>query len=272
MRGLHRLGNVVVRPQGHALFAVLFAALGGDDDDGVPVYTVKALIPPLITEIAARCEFPAYTAMPSETLAEGDLEIPMGTTVELKFKTNMALRQALLTVEDRDPVPLLLSDDGRSITTSFIADRTFGYSLLLTGREGQKSLPDSAVFRIRAIQDRKPKARILYPTARPWYTTQAIVPVKLLVSDNYGVSKISLFYRKGPEGEDAERSFTAGELSAARGTEEIALASPELAGIHFTGSTDTFQGMWKKVGENIRQYHAYPRIVGETGGKNFIAS
>ncbi len=48
------------------------------------------------------------------------------------------------------------------------------------------------------------------------------------------------------------------------------LSSPELAGIHFTGSTATFQGMWRKVGENIRKYKWYPRIVGETGGKDFV--
>ena len=49
-----------------------------------------------------------------------------------------------------------------------------------------------------------------------------------------------------------------------------ALASPGLAGIHFTGSTATFQGMWETVGRNIRRYRAYPRIVGETGGKDFV--
>lgn len=48
------------------------------------------------------------------------------------------------------------------------------------------------------------------------------------------------------------------------------LASEHLAGIHFTGSTPVFQGMWKTVGENINNYHSYPRIVGETGGKDFI--
>ncbi len=48
------------------------------------------------------------------------------------------------------------------------------------------------------------------------------------------------------------------------------LASPELAGIHFTGSTEVFQGMWSTVGANIRSYGCYPRIVGETGGKDFI--
>jgi 1-pyrroline-5-carboxylate dehydrogenase len=51
-----------------------------------------------------------------------------------------------------------------------------------------------------------------------------------------------------------------------------ALASEHLAGIHFTGSTPVFQGMWKTVGENIARYHNYPRLVGETGGKDFIVA
>ncbi len=50
------------------------------------------------------------------------------------------------------------------------------------------------------------------------------------------------------------------------------LSSPELAGIHFTGSTATFQRMWKTVGASIDRYHAYPRLVGETGGKDFIVA
>jgi 1-pyrroline-5-carboxylate dehydrogenase len=49
-----------------------------------------------------------------------------------------------------------------------------------------------------------------------------------------------------------------------------ALASPDLAGIHFTGSTATFQHLWETVGRNIRRYKAYPRVVGETGGKDFV--
>jgi 1-pyrroline-5-carboxylate dehydrogenase len=49
-----------------------------------------------------------------------------------------------------------------------------------------------------------------------------------------------------------------------------ALASPELAGIHFTGSTEVFNGMWETVGANVGSYRNYPRIVGETGGKDFI--
>ncbi|MEV6314587.1 L-glutamate gamma-semialdehyde dehydrogenase [Streptomyces sp. NPDC051776] len=53
---------------------------------------------------------------------------------------------------------------------------------------------------------------------------------------------------------------------------EVALAHPDLAGIHFTGSTRTFQYLWKTVGNNIEKYKTYPRLVGETGGKDFIVA
>lgn len=51
---------------------------------------------------------------------------------------------------------------------------------------------------------------------------------------------------------------------------ELCLADPNLAGVHFTGSTAVFQKMWKTIGANIANYRSYPRIVGETGGKDFV--
>ncbi|AWS42230.1 L-glutamate gamma-semialdehyde dehydrogenase [Streptosporangium sp. 'caverna'] len=51
---------------------------------------------------------------------------------------------------------------------------------------------------------------------------------------------------------------------------EVAMTHPELAGIHFTGSTATFQHLWSTVGANIGSYKSYPRLVGETGGKDFV--
>ena len=53
---------------------------------------------------------------------------------------------------------------------------------------------------------------------------------------------------------------------------DVALADPRLAGIHFTGSTGTFQHLWREVGENIDRYNGYPRLVGETGGKDFVVA
>jgi 1-pyrroline-5-carboxylate dehydrogenase len=50
----------------------------------------------------------------------------------------------------------------------------------------------------------------------------------------------------------------------------VALPHPDLAGIHFTGSTGTFQHLWRSIGQNISSYRGYPRLVGETGGKDFV--
>ncbi|MBK9416362.1 MAG: L-glutamate gamma-semialdehyde dehydrogenase [Flavobacteriales bacterium] len=51
---------------------------------------------------------------------------------------------------------------------------------------------------------------------------------------------------------------------------EVIFAHPEFAGLHFTGSTGVFQTLWKQIGNNISNYRSYPRIVGETGGKDFV--
>ncbi|MEF9913509.1 L-glutamate gamma-semialdehyde dehydrogenase [Streptomyces sp. P5-A9] len=53
---------------------------------------------------------------------------------------------------------------------------------------------------------------------------------------------------------------------------EVALNHRDLAGVHFTGSTPTFQHLWKTVGNNIANYRTYPRLVGETGGKDFVVA
>jgi 1-pyrroline-5-carboxylate dehydrogenase len=62
-------------------------------------------------------------------------------------------------------------------------------------------------------------------------------------------------------------NFLPGDASA---ISSAVLADPGLAGIHFTGSTGVFQELWRTVGQNIASYRAYPRLVGETGGKDFI--
>ena len=51
---------------------------------------------------------------------------------------------------------------------------------------------------------------------------------------------------------------------------EVALRHPDFAGLHFTGSTATFQQLWRSIGEHLTDYRSYPRIVGETGGKDFV--
>jgi 1-pyrroline-5-carboxylate dehydrogenase len=64
-------------------------------------------------------------------------------------------------------------------------------------------------------------------------------------------------------------NFVPGEAAM---VSDLVLSSSSLAGVHFTGSTGVFNSMWRKVGENISRYRTYPRLVGETGGKDFIVA
>ncbi|MBI2150707.1 MAG: aldehyde dehydrogenase family protein, partial [Acidobacteria bacterium] len=88
-------------------------------------------------------------------------------------------------------------------------------------------------------------------------------PSSATVFSNYYVFK--LFEAAGlPPG---VINFVPGNAAAVSG---VLLNNPDLAGVHFTGSTEVFQAMWRTAGENIAKYKSYPRLVGETGGKDFI--
>ncbi len=80
----------------------------------------------------------------------------------------------------------------------------------------------------------------------------ASVFMEILIEAGLPAGVINLVYAPGP---------VIGEMS---------FAHPDFAGVHFTGSTGVFQDMWKSIGNNISKYKTYPRIVGETGGKDFV--
>lgn len=88
-------------------------------------------------------------------------------------------------------------------------------------------------------------------------------PSSTAILSNYYIMKV--FMEAGLP--DGVVNFLPGQGSVIGGT---ALASPDLGGIHFTGSSSTFYGLWKTVGMNIEKYKTFPRLVGETGGKDFI--
>jgi len=90
------------------------------------------------------------------------------------------------------------------------------------------------------------------PAETQIYSAQVIMEIYEAAGLPPGV--INLVYVDGP---------TAGE---------VIFSHPEFAGIHFTGSTGVFQKLWKTIGENIASYKSYPRIVGETGGKDFVVA
>ena len=112
-------------------------------------------------------------------------------------------------------------------------------------------------FNFTAIAGNLPCAPALMGNTVVWKPSNtqiysAAVIMDLLMEAGLPAGVINLIYTDGPVAGD------------------IAFSHPDFAGIHFTGSTGTFQFMWKTIGENIQNYKSYPRIVGETGGKDFV--
>ena len=112
-------------------------------------------------------------------------------------------------------------------------------------------------FNFTSIGGNLPTAPALMGNAVLWK------PASTAVYSNYFIMK--LLQAAGVP--DGVINFLPGKASKVG---DPALAHADLAGIHFTGSTPVFQSMWKTIGDNIATYRSYPRIVGETGGKNFV--
>ena len=112
-------------------------------------------------------------------------------------------------------------------------------------------------FNFTAIAGNLPSSPAILGNVAVWK------PATSTVYSNYHVAK--LFEAAGlPPG---VINFIPGNPSV---ISDVALNHPDFAGIHFTGSTEVFQKMWKQVGDNIARYKSYPRMVGETGGKDFM--
>ena len=112
-------------------------------------------------------------------------------------------------------------------------------------------------FNFTSIAGNLPAAPAMMGNVAVWKPSKTAVYSAAVIMDIFkeaGVPDgvINLVYVSGPTAAD------------------VVLTHPEFAGIHFTGSTGVFQGIWKTIGENIFKYKSYPRIVGETGGKDFI--
>ena len=114
-------------------------------------------------------------------------------------------------------------------------------------------------FNFTAIGGNLPTAPALMGNTVIWKpaTTQqraASVTMELLMEAGLPPGVINMVTGRGPD------------------ISEVVLDSPDLAGVHFTGSTAVFNMFWKEIGANLSRYRSYPRIVGETGGKDFVVA
>jgi hypothetical protein len=186
-----------------------FSVTGGDDDDEEPVFTVRALVPPSVESISARCVFPPYTGRAEEVIPVGDFEVPVGTRVNLSISTNMPVRRAHLTREGADPTPLTPRTIRRYETT-FEVGQSYRYAIELEGLEGQRNRVDRDTYRITAVPDRRPEVRVLTPSARELFAPGALLPLKVLATDNYGLASLTLLHRLGADAPEQTISIREG--------------------------------------------------------------
>ena len=182
-----------------------FWVTGGDDQDDRPVYSVRALVPPRIAKIEGEVIHPDYAGLPEAKVTAPQFEVLEGSRVELKLTTNMPLRSAQFVPANGPAQEIALAAAADRIELRFEVKETLEFHLELLGRDGQRNRAEDDAWRIVAVQDRPPVVRVLFPPARLYRTPNGIVPVKLLVSDDFAIASVGVSAAKGTAPQDTER-------------------------------------------------------------------
>ncbi len=170
-----------------------FWVTGGDDLDGEPRYSVRALVPPAMESVLADLVFPPATALPPARREEGDLEVPVGTKADFTVRANVPLRSAYLVhPSEPAPRPLVPDSDGRTFRFSLVVKETSDWRLDLESLDGARSNPARCTRRLTAMPDPRPEVRLLLPATRVYAMADGRVPVKMLARDNYSLEKMGL--------------------------------------------------------------------------------
>ncbi|MCE9637155.1 MAG: hypothetical protein K8T90_15730 [Planctomycetes bacterium] len=174
-----------------------FWVTGGDDQDRRPEYTVRALVPPRVASFTARIEAPPYSGLPATTVLEPIFDALTGSVVTFSFKANMPLAGARLIPHGTGAVQdLALSAANREFSARFELKESVEFHLELKAVAGHVNRNEDDVFRVGATTDRAPTVRVLFPHGRIVATPQAVVPVKVLAEDDFGLSSLTLEARQ----------------------------------------------------------------------------
>lgn len=179
---------------------------GGDDQDDLPVYTVVALVPPRVASIHAKVVPPEYSKLPEREVLESGFDALKGSRVEMRLESNMPLSGARLVPLDNTPAAeLKLEADRKTMNIAFELGEDRAFHLELTAARGQTNRSEDDVFRVRAVEDRAPDLRVLYPPSRLYRTPNGIVPVKFVAQDDFEVAKVwlAMVANSSPAGSEA---------------------------------------------------------------------
>ena len=186
---------------------VWFRALGGDDRQ-MAWHELQVVPPPALQQLQVSLRPPAYTGRASLQLPAGvgHLEAIVGTQVNFSAKSSKPLRSATLVVKNQRPQKLLLSKDRKTFQASFpISEPGIStYRLDLIDYQGFENI-DTPRYEIRAIADTVPNIVLERPESDMQVTAQAVLPLKVIVLDDLGVSSVSLIHQLTSESDSRNR-------------------------------------------------------------------
>lgn len=171
-----------------------FWPTGGDDDGFGREVEVAVLEPPEVSQISTSIRFPAYTGLAPRTQDRGDVEAPVGSTVEVRVSVAAAVTSGELSFDGgKDAIALApVAATPGSWAASFQVTESRAYAIHLLGDHGFRNL-EPANYSVIALRDRPPTVRLLEPArADTDLTPQGLLAVRVAADDDYGVSALGL--------------------------------------------------------------------------------
>jgi len=174
-----------------------FTVVGGDDQSSIRDVDVKVVHPPALNQLTVRLVSPKYTGLPTQTLASGltSFRVLRGTLIELEAQTNKPLAAAQLMVGDeplKDEVQFNPNRTG--FRTSIAAAHNLSFRFSLEDTEGFRNR-DPAPHDVRVFKDEAPRVLINDPKTDRDVPTDALIPIKVELDDDYGLHSARLVYR-----------------------------------------------------------------------------
>jgi hypothetical protein len=176
-----------------------FRVQAGDAE--TPVYAVRVLVPPKVTDVRVRFSYPPHTRLegaepPGWDQEEGNIKAPIGTVAEILAETSKEVREGNLRFSKRSlaGIPLRVIP-GPAVAGRFVVNIDGSYTIRLVGPEGLSNrIP--ARFSIRALPDQAPVVTLGWPRTHEQITPAAVLPVSGVVRDDYGVASVRILLRR----------------------------------------------------------------------------
>lgn len=200
-------GDVAIAHRDRVTRPFAYRASGGDDNS-MPWNEVQVLEPPVIDDLSLTLHYPAHTGWPNAP-SERHIRALEGTKVAIAGRATKAIRAARV-VADGESIPLVIGADGRSFSLAADAEKPFvvaksgGYLVELEDAQGLVGGRD-ARYELRAVADLEPTVSIDAPAANTFATPNAVVPLKITVSDDLAIKAIELVYLRSDKSQAGEQ-------------------------------------------------------------------